>query len=217
MTDPEDTAARLTLKIAGVFQDVRDLWVSRLDSYYEQLESLVDGQWFDANDLTGIIRESKMAAREALDGLGNDLSAELVHASRGLVVRYEYERSSLLEEINDLRSSLKDVLSGDENSIRRENQILRETILDIPEFQVLECLSQLKTTTYKELIKESGLSKSKVRKYVKFLHKERYVVINKKTRPHSIQFLHAPWMSDSSEIQTKLEISVDMANPSITQ
>ncbi|MCK5152634.1 MAG: hypothetical protein KAQ65_12360 [Candidatus Thorarchaeota archaeon] len=45
MTNPDDNAARLTLKLAGVFQEVRDIWVRRLESYFGQLESLIDGQW----------------------------------------------------------------------------------------------------------------------------------------------------------------------------
>ena len=101
MVSPEDTAAKLTLKIAGVFQEVHDSWIKRVNTYYEQIESLIEGDWFESADMKGIIREARMATREALDGLGNDLSSELVHASSGVIQRYEYERISLVEEIND--------------------------------------------------------------------------------------------------------------------
>ncbi|MBE0527246.1 MAG: hypothetical protein IH631_09905, partial [Candidatus Thorarchaeota archaeon] len=50
MTNPDETAARTTLRIAGVFQEIRDSWVRRLDSYYNQIESLTEGDWIDSQD-----------------------------------------------------------------------------------------------------------------------------------------------------------------------
>jgi hypothetical protein len=168
MTTTDDNTARMTLRIAGVLQEIRDIWAKRLDAYFAQIESLVDGQWLEIEDVIGIIRESRLASREALDGLGNDLSAELVHTSNGVVARYEAERLSFVEEINDLRTEIGQLLSGDENILRREK-------------------------------------KSTIRKLVKELMKKGYVNIDKKSRPHAIIYLIAPWITKEESSQQNLE------------
>jgi hypothetical protein len=212
MTNPEDTvAARTTLRIAGVFQEIRDSWVRRLDSYFNQLESLSEGDWVDTQDFVGIIREARLASREAIDGLGNDLSSELIHSSNGIITRYEAERASLQEEINDLRRSLSRALSGDANKIRRENEALRYAILSVPEFSLLQVIQKNRRSTYDQLTETTSLSKSKVRKYVKELVKRGHVHLDKKSRPHQIVYLSTPWSESEPEIQCTLETN----NPSI--
>jgi len=193
MNDPDDNAARLTLKMAGVFQEVRDIWVRRLENYFGQIGSLIEGQWIEPKDMVGIVREAAEASREALDGLGTDLSAELVHESRGVFGRFESERQSLLEEITDLRNSLAEAASGDEGRIRKENAILRRAIVSIPEFKILEQIRIMGRGSYKEIAKSSGQKVVEVRKLSKKLMKNGYVNIDKKTRPHSVLFLSAPW------------------------
>jgi len=205
MTTANDNTARMTLRIAGVLQEIRDIWVKRLDDYYTQIESLVDGQWLDTEDVIGIIRESRMASREALDGLGNDLSAELVHTSNGVVARYEAERLSFVEEISDLRDEISRLLSGDENAMRRENESLRSTIDSIPEFKLLKVIQRCRRTNYKELESESGVKKSVLRKLVKELMKKGYVNVDKKSRPHAIVYLTAPWNQKDAPSQTSFE------------
>ncbi|MFW9806784.1 MAG: winged helix-turn-helix domain-containing protein [Candidatus Thorarchaeota archaeon] len=198
MTTINDNTARITLRIAGVFQEIRDIWVKRLDDYYTQIETLVDGQWLDSEDVIGIIRESRMASREALDGLGNDLSAELVHSSNGVIARYEAERLSFAEEISDLRDEISRLLSGDENEMRRENESFRAAIDSIPEFKLLKIIQRSCRTDYKELESVSGLKKSAITKLVKELMKRGYVNLDKKSRPHAIIFLTAPWNQKDS-------------------
>ena len=193
MTTPDDNAARMTLRVAGVLQEVRDIWVKRLDSYFTQIEELVEGQWLESEDIVGIIRESRMASREALDGLGNDLSAELVHSSNGVIARYEAERLSHIEEIHDLRSEMSQLLSSDENAIRRENESLRAVVESIPEFRILKVIRRNRRIDYKQLTEITGEKKTTVRKLVKELTKRGYVSIDKKSRPHAITFLSAPW------------------------
>lgn len=195
MVSPEDTAAKLTLKIAGVFQEVHDSWIKRVNTYYEQIESLIEGDWFESADMKGIIREARMATREALDGLGNDLSSELVHASSGVIQRYEYERISLVEEINDLRATVARSLSGDENEVRRENESLRTALQSIPEFHVLQYIRINSHLTYDDLSKIVGIKKGKLRKLVKALAERGYVNIDKKSRPHRVVYISAPWRS----------------------
>ncbi len=207
MTNPDETAARTTLRIAGVFQEIRDSWVRRLDSYFNQIESLAEGDWIELQDLIGIIRESRMAAREAIDGMGNDLSSELVHTSHGIVTRYEAERESLQEEINDLRKSLGRALSGEANSIRRENEGLRAAISSIPEFNLLEVIQEHKRLTYDELVEASDLSKANVRKLVKILVARGYVHIDKKSRPHAIIHVSTPWLRESPIPQCTMDVS----------
>lgn len=207
MTNPDDTAARTTLRIAGVFQEIRDSWVRRLDSYFNQIESLTEGDWIDSQDLIGIIRESRMASREAMDGLGNDLSSELVHSSHGIVTRYEAERESLQEEINDLRKSLARALSGEANTIRRENEALRIAVNSIPEFTLLKLIQKSRRSSYEELAEESSMSKAQVRKLVKALVSRGYVHVDKKSKPHAIVHLMTPWSIDEDEVQSTLKVS----------
>jgi hypothetical protein len=205
MTSPDEIAARTTIRIAGVFQEVRDSWVRRLDSYYNQIESLLEGQWFDSQDLAGIIRESRLASREAIDGLGNDLSSELIHTSNGIITRYEAERASLQEEINDLRISLSRALSGDANAIRRENESLRTAISSVPEYYLLDFIRKNRRSSYDELSDRTGLSKVKLRKLVKELKNRGYVAIDTKTKPHSVIFLSCPWTSSEPDLQQTLD------------
>ncbi len=205
MASPDDIAARTTIRIAGAFQEIRDSWVRRLDSYYNQVESLLEGQWFDLADFAGIVRESRLASREAIDGLGNDLSSELIHASNGIITRYEAGRASLQEEINDLRGSLSRALSGDANAIRRENEALRLAINAVPEYSLLEIIRKNKRLSYDELADRGGQSKAKARKFAKQLSNLGYVAIDKKTKPHSVVFLSCPWSASEPEIQYTLE------------
>ncbi len=206
MTSPDEIAARTTLRIAGVFQEIRDSWIRRLDSYYNQIESLLEGQWFDSQDITGIIRESRLASREAIDGLGNDLSSELIHASNGIITRYEAERASLQEEINDIRSSLTRALSGDANDIRRENEALRFALTSVPEYGLLEVIRKNRRSSYDQLADETGMSKARLRKLVGELIPRGYVALDKKTKPHSIIFLSSPWSGRQPEIQDTLDV-----------
>jgi hypothetical protein len=205
MTTSSDNAARMTLRIAGVLQEIRDIWAKRLDVYYSQIESLVDGQWLDSEDVIGIVRESRMASREALDGLGNDLSAELVHTSNGVVARYEAERLSFVEEISDLRGEINRLLSSDENRIRRENETLRAAIDSIPEFKILKVIQRTRRTNYKQLEADTGEKKSVLRKFVKELMKKGYVNVDKKSRPHGIIYLSAPWTQIVAQPQISFE------------
>jgi len=198
MSNPEDIAARLTLKLAGVFQQANDLWVRRINSYFSQLASLTDGQWLDSSDIAGIIKESKLASREALDGLSNDLSAELIHASNGMLVRYESERVNLLNEISTLRLSLDRYLSGDENAARRENQYLRTALMKMPEFQLLTAIQSEDRASYDHLSELSGIKRDKVRKFVKALAESGFCHVDKKSKPHAVIFDHAPWNPSSS-------------------
>ena len=205
MTTTDDNAARMTLRIAGVLQEIRDIWAKRLDVYFTQIESLVDGQWLEPEDVIGIIRESRMASREALDGLGNDLSAELVHTSNGVVARYESERLSFIEEANDLRNEISRLLSGDENAILRENESLRAVLDSIPEFKLLKVIEKNRRTDYKHLSELTGEKKSAMRKLVKELMRKGYVNVDKKSRPHAIIYLTAPWNQKETQPQTSFE------------
>jgi hypothetical protein len=205
MASPDEIAARTTIRIAGVLQEVRDSWVRRLDSYYNQIESLLEGQWFDSQDLAGIIRESRLASREAIDGFGNDLSSELIHTSNGIITRYEAERASLQEEINDLRISLSHALSGDANAIRRENEALRLAISLVPEYGLLEIIRKNRRSSYEQLSNRTSLSKAKLRKFVKELKNRGYIAVDTKTKPHSVIFLSCPWSSSEPELQHTLE------------
>ncbi len=193
MTAPDDTSARLTLKVAGAFQEARDLWVRRLDAYFSQLGQLVDGQWLNSDDIRGILKESRLAAREAIDGFGEDLSAQLTHESSGLIGRFETERASLVQQIDHLEERIERILSVDEDSLRRENESLRNTIMSMPEFSLLTIIKNKDETTYKELSAAAGHSIKETRKLVRLLDKTGYVHIDKNTRPHAIHFLHAPW------------------------
>ena len=205
MTTTDDNTARMTLRIAGVFQEIRDVWAKRLDSYYSQMESLVDGQWLETEDILGIIKEARLASREALDGLGDDLSAELVHTSNGGGARYEALRSSLVEEIVDLRNEVSSLTSGDENVIKRENLALRDALFSVPEFRLLQVIQKHRRASYGQLCEETTLKKSAVRKQAKELMKRGYVNIDKKSRPHAIVYLSAPWSQNSLENQQVLD------------
>jgi len=205
MTTTDDNAARMTLRIAGVFQEIRDIWARRLDSYYSQIESLIDGQCLETEDIIGIIREARLASREALDGLGNDLSSELVHTTNGVVGRYEAMRYSLVEEIADLRNEISSLTSGDENVIRRENISLRNALLAVPEFILLQIIQRYRRATYDQLCEESGLTKSVVRKQSKELLKRGHINIDKRARPHAIVYLSAPWSQSGLDHQQVLE------------
>ncbi len=198
MSTPEDIAARLTLKLAGVFQQARDLWVQRIDSYFSQLESVTDGQWLDSSDIAGIIKESKCASREALDGLSNDLSTELIHASNGMLVRHESDRVILLSEISNLKLSLDRYLSGDENAARKENRNLRAALMKMPEFQLLTIIQGERRASYGLLSELSGTKKGKVRKFVKTLAESGFCHVDKKSRPHAVIFDLAPWNTNGS-------------------
>jgi len=198
MSNPEDTAARLTLKLAGVFQQANDLWVRRIESYFSQLESLTDGHMLDSSDIAGIIKETKLASREALDGLSNDLSAELIHTSNGMLVRYESDRVTLLNEISNLKLSLNRYLSGDENAARRENQSLRAALMKMPEFQILTFIQSERSASYGRLSELAGMKKGKVRKFVKALAESGFCHIDKKSRPHAVIFDLAPWNTNGS-------------------
>ena len=213
MTNPDDNAARLTLKLAGVFQEVRDIWVRRLESYFGQLESLIDGQWISHEDMTGVLHEARMAAREALDGIGTDLSSELVHESNGVFGRFESERQSLIEEINDLRSSLSLANSGDEGLIRKENEALRHALLRLPEFHLLESLRVLGRVSYDVLAKSSGQKKSLVRRHCKKLVESGYIAIDKKSRPHQVFFISAPWRNNRASSSESSESPQLHLNP----
>jgi len=205
MTGHDETAARTTLRIAGVFQEIRDSWVRRIDSYYNQIESLAEGDWIEVQDLLGIIHEARLASREALDGLGNDLSSELVHSSHGIITRFEAERASLHEEINDLRRSLSRALSGDNNTIRRENESLRTALTSIPEFSLLKIIQKNRRSTYAELEEATGLTKTKIRKYAKELMTRGYVHVDKNARPHQVVYVSTPWTIPEPDVQSTLE------------
>ncbi len=198
MNDTSETAARMTLKLAGELQEIRNLWVKRLEAYFHQLESLVEGQWLDTADLKGVIQESQQAAKEALDGLGGDLSAVLVHESGGLFARFEEERRSLYDEITTLRSELAQALSRDEDTIRWENQSLRTALFKMPEFKLLRIVRDEGRVAYKELSKKYGKKVSEIRRLVKALERMGYVAIDKKSRPHTVVFLSAPWHKGDS-------------------
>ncbi|MHA1960602.1 MAG: helix-turn-helix domain-containing protein [Candidatus Thorarchaeota archaeon] len=193
MNETDGVSARMTLRLAGTFQGVRDVWAKRLESYFSQLESLIEGQWLDSTDMRGIIKESRSASREAMEGLGNDLSSELVHVTRGISERFDAERVSLVEEITDLRETLGRALSGDESSIRRENEAMRSTLLMFPEFCLLTVVRQLGKATYDELAAASEVKKRKLRTLVKSLAQKGFVKIEKKPRPHRVVFVSSPW------------------------
>ncbi|MFW9932695.1 MAG: hypothetical protein ACFFDR_08565 [Candidatus Thorarchaeota archaeon] len=205
MNSPDDNAARLTLKMAGVFQEVRDTWVRRLENYYGQLESLINGQWIESSDMIGVLREAVSASREALDGLGTDLSAELVHESRGVFGRFESERQALLEEINDLRNSLAVAISGDEGFIRKENYRLREIIMSVPEYRLLEFIRTKGRGSYNEIAELSRLKVSEVRKLSRILMNKGFITIDKKSKPHAIVFISAPW----KQVQNSVDAAFD--------
>jgi len=200
MNEQDEVLGRYTLRIAGLLQEVQNQWARRLENYYTQLESLVEGEWFDSNDLIGIIREARAASREALEGLGTDLSAELLHTSGGFLARFESERSTLHEEISDLRAAYGRAISGDARSVRQENESLFQSIMSVPMFKLLDVVQELNVTNYKELTTKSGMKKADVREHIKSLMRGGFVSINKDKRPHEIIFLSAPWNKRTQEI-----------------
>ncbi len=193
MSNHEESAARSTLRIAGVLQEVRDGWIRRLESYFAEVERLIDGRWLDASDLAGLVRETRLVSKEAVDGLANDLSAELLHASSGVIARYEKERSTLNGEIEKQKSKVARILASDEDGLRRENESLRNAIANVPEYALLKVVQMLRGTTYDELAEKTSLGKNAIRKYLKSLVAQGCVTVNRKARPHKILYLSSPW------------------------
>ncbi|MFQ5832895.1 MAG: hypothetical protein ACE5H4_09350 [Candidatus Thorarchaeota archaeon] len=204
MSHHEEAAARATLRVAGVFQELRDVWMRRLDSYFAEVERLIDGEWLDSADIAGLIKETRLASKEAVDGLANDLSTELLHASSGVFARYEAERLALNQTIDNQRETVSRILASDDSGLRRENQALREAIAEMPEYVLLRTLQQLGSTTYDELSRECDIGKGKIRKYVKSLMARGHVAVNKKLRPHKILFLSAPWDASMSTEKSRI-------------
>ncbi|NHJ14639.1 MAG: winged helix-turn-helix domain-containing protein [Candidatus Thorarchaeota archaeon] len=201
----DDNLARMNLRLAGVLQEIQNAWTRRLDSYFVELERLISGEWLDSSDLAALVREARSASREAMEGMSNDLASELMHASTGLLQRHNAEKSSLSEEIFDLRSQLGRLMERDENLVFMENESLREALHALPEFQILEILRRHTGCSYKELAAVTGWKSSVVRKNVTLLTSKGYVRIDKDTKPHSIHFISAPWNSDfGPSIQTRL-------------
>ena len=201
MLQDNEILGRQALKIAGTLEEIQLVWLKRIEEYFIQLESLVKGEWFDSSDLIGIIREAYLASKEALKGLGTDLSAELLHSSSGILSRFQSERSVLLEEINDLRESYARAISRDASSVRQENESLIQAIKSVPMFQLLATLQDIRITNYKELTKESGMKKSNVRKYIQELVESSYASLDKSKKPHEITFVSAPWSLHSFHAQ----------------
>ncbi len=199
MTSEEDIAARLTVKFAGSLQEIQDRWTKRLDTYFTRLESLVEGDWFAVEDIPAIIRESKAAAREALDGLGGDLCAQIVRESSGLIARYETERASLLRQLSQVRDETARVLSMDQNGLGQQNLELVSIIRSLPEFQVLSVIERQQQITYDMLSKETGLKRGALSKIVRSLAERGYVQIDTRDRRQVIHFKYAPWGSHATE------------------
>jgi len=208
MSNHEDVAARSTLKIAGVLQSKRDLWVRRLENYYTELERLIVGEWLDSTDLTGLVREARLASREAIDGLANDLSAELLHASSGIFSRFETDRASLVAEISKLQTELARLLSLDEEGVLRENDALRSVVLNLPEYQLLCVIQQIRGGTYAEISSNSKVTKGKVQKYVKVLAERGHVLIDRKARPHRVLFVDTPWQPIPTALSSQIHLDL---------
>lgn len=206
MSNHEESAARSTLRMAGVLQEVRDVWMRRLESYFAEVERLVEGERLDASDLVGLVRETRSASKEAVDGLANDLSAELLHASSGVFARYEKERLALGEEIEKQKSRVARILARDENGLRRENESLRSAIARVPEYKLLRIVQMQRGTTYDQLAEKSGFGKGTIRKHLKSLMAQGYVTVNKKARPHKILFLSSPWDLHSPAVATPVPL-----------
>jgi len=202
MLQDNEILGRQALKIAGTLEEIQLVWLKRVEEYFIQLGSLIKGEWFDSSDLIGIIREAYSASKEALKGLGTDLSAELLHSSSGILSRFQSERSALLEEINDLRESYGRAISRDGSSIRQENESLIQAIKSVPMFQLLSILQDIRVTNYKELTKKSGMKRSDVRKYIQELVESSYASLDKSKKPHEITFVSAPWSLHSFHAQS---------------
>lgn len=209
MGSNDDAAARMTLKTAGVFQEITSLWVRKLETYFGQLQSLTEGRMLTEGDLVGIIQEARLASRAALAGLGNDLSAELVHESSGLISRHEAERASLSEEIADLRESITRALSGDENAAKRQNEALFAAVMSVPEYRLLEIIRGYGVATYEQLVSATGQKRAVITKHVKGLAAKGYLAVERVSRRQTIRFLSAPWMNTCSEIQNPVRMSAD--------
>ena len=201
MLQDNEILGRQALKIAGTLDEIQLIWLKRVEEYFIQLESLVKGEWFDSSDLIGIIREAYSASKEALKGLGTDLSAELLHSSSGILSRFQSERSALLEEINDLRESYARAISRDGSSIRQENETLIQAIKSVPMFKLLATLQDIRVTNYKELTKKTGMKRSDVRKYIQELVESSYASLDKSKKPHEITFVSAPWSLHSFHVK----------------
>jgi predicted transcriptional regulator len=199
MDSSEETSARITLRIAGVFQEIRELWIRRLDTYFSQLESLVQGQWLTCNELSSIVHESRMAAREAFDGLAGDLTAELVHESNGLVARHEVERASLADEISSLRDRMARAPSGDGKLVRRQNEALVYALMRTPEFRLLEIIRAHRQATYDDLVQATGQKRSLIQKLCKALAEGGYIALDRKAKPHLVKYFTAPWAEGEAE------------------
>ncbi|MFW9803876.1 MAG: hypothetical protein ACFFFC_14535 [Candidatus Thorarchaeota archaeon] len=211
MSSHEDTAARSTLRIAGVLQGKRDLWVRRLENYYSELEKLIAGEWLDSSDLTGLVREARLASREAIDGLANDLSAELLHTSSGIFSRFESDRVTLLAEISKLKAKVSRLLSADEEGMLRENDALRSVVLNLPEYQLLCVIQQSRGGTYADLTARSEIKKGKVQKYVKMLAERGHVIIDRKSRPYRVLFVDTPWEPSPTALNTQYHPDLEPA------
>jgi DNA-binding MarR family transcriptional regulator len=211
MSNHEDAAARSTLRIAGVLQSKRDLWVRRLENYYAELEKLILGEWLDSSDLTGLVKEACLASREAIDGLANDLSAELLHASSGIFSRFESDRATLVTEISKLKTENTRLLSMDEEGVFRENDALRSVVLNLPEYQLLCVIQQSKGGTYADLSARSKVKKGKVQKYVKMLADRGHVIIDRKSRPHRVLFVDTPWEPSPTALSTPYHPDLETA------
>ena len=211
MSNHEDAAARSTLRIAGVLQSKRDLWVRRLENYYAELEKLILGEWLDSSDLTGLVKEACLASREAIDGLANDLSAELLHASSGIFSRFESDRATLMAEISKLKAEISRLLSVDEEGVLRENDALRSVVLNLPEYQLLCVIQQSRGGTYADLSARSKVKKGRVQKYVKILADRGHVIIDRKSRPHRVLFVDTPWEPSPTALSTPYHPDLETA------
>ena len=211
MSSHDDLAARATLRIAGVFQGKRDLWVRRLESYFTELEKLIDGEWLDSSDLAGLVREARLASREAIDGLANDLSAELLHTSSGVFSRFESDRASLVSEISKLQAEISRLLSSDEEGVLRENDALRSVVLNLPEYQMLCIIQQVRTGTYADISTKSKVTKAKVQKYVRSLAERGHVMIDRKSRPHRVLFIDTPWEPSPTALSNQIHPGLEPA------
>lgn len=203
----DDAIARSNLRLAGAFQEIHSSWVRRLDSYFLELERLINGEWLDSSDLKALVRETRSASKEAMEGLSNDLISELMHATSKILERHAAEKNSLDEEIGDLRGRISRLMSFDESAALIENESMREALFDMTEFRVLAFLQTHTGCSYKELASITGRKSSALRKDVKLLAKRGYIRIDKNSRSHSLHFLSAPWNGESAATTQNHELS----------
>ncbi|NWF96031.1 MAG: MarR family transcriptional regulator [Candidatus Thorarchaeota archaeon] len=208
MTSPDSVSARLTLKLAGILQDVRGEWIRRLDQYFNQIESLIAGEWFDTADLGGLMKESRLAAREALEGLSSDLCAQLVHESSGLIARYETERAQLVDRINLLTEDINHALCCDDDDIRRQNEVLRSIVRALPEFTLLRIIEDAQAMDLNTLFEVSQTKKTTVTRHLKSLQEGGYVRVDGKGRAKRVVFLSAPWSTQRCGSQQRTRSSI---------